>query len=56
MFLDIFLISVMSSEFERKFSPADNMVIDEMSHLVDEMIETIELQNDWLQKRVVGHF
>jgi len=56
MAMDIFSIPAMSSEIERKFSSADDTVTDERSRLADETIEAIELQKDWLQKRLVGDF
>ena len=56
MAMDIFSIPAMSSEIERKFSSADDTITDDRSSLADETIEAIELQKDWLHKRLVGDF
>ena len=56
MAMDIFSIPAMSSEIERKFSSADDTITDDRNRLADETIEAIELQKDWLHKRLVGDF
>ena len=44
----------MSSECEREFSSADNVITDDWNCLADETIEALELQKSQLNKGHIG--
>lgn len=54
MAMDLFSIPAMSSECEREFSSADDVITDDRNRLADETIEALELQKNWLNKGHVG--
>ena len=43
MVMDLFSIPAMSSECEREFSSANNVITNDRNRLTDEMIEALEL-------------
>jgi hAT family C-terminal dimerisation region len=51
--IDLLAIPATSCECERVFSQAGKLVTDERNRLGPEIIEAIELQKDWLRKRVI---
>src|SRR6266516_4519594 len=48
--IDIFSIPAMSSECEREFSFAGDVVTSDRNQLDDKTIESLELQKSWLNK------
>jgi len=54
MAMDLFSIPAMSSECEREFSSAANVITDGRNRLADETIEALEIQKNWLNKGHVG--
>ena len=53
MAMDIFSIPAMSSECEREFSSAGDVVTSDRNRLDDKTIESLELQKSWLNKGLV---
>src|SRR5271156_133603 len=53
MAMDLFSTPAMSTECEREFSSADDIITPDRNRLDDETIESLELQKNWLNKGLV---
>jgi hypothetical protein len=49
--MDLFSIPAISFKYKHKFSSANNVIINDQNRLADKIIEALEFQKSWLNKR-----